>query len=167
MSKIRTRFAPSPTGYLHIGGARTALFAWLYAKSRQGECLLRIEDTDKTRSKDEYTEEIINSFKWLGISFDQETIFQSHNAERYKEMVDHLLENGSAYVCKGDDIEEDKKSRDLNLPRADNTVIRFKMPEQGSTSFTDLVKGRFKYQMINLKILLLREAMDLPLIISA
>ena len=144
MSKIRTRFAPSPTGYLHIGGARTALFAWLYAKSRQGECLLRIEDTDKTRSKDEYTEEIINSFKWLGISFDQETIFQSHNAKRYKEMVDRLLENGSAYVCQGDDIEEDKKSRDLNLLRADNTVVRFKMPEQGSTSFTDLVKGEIQ-----------------------
>ena len=144
MSKIRTRFAPSPTGYLHIGGARTALFAWLYAKSRQGECLLRIEDTDKTRSKNEYTEEIINSFKWLGITFDQETIFQSHNAKRYKEMVDRLLENGSAYVCKGDDIEEDKKSRDLNLPRADNTVVRFKMPEQGSTSFTDLVKGEIQ-----------------------
>ena len=144
MSKIRTRFAPSPTGYLHIGGARTALFAWLYAKSRQGECLLRIEDTDKTRSKDEYTEEIINSFKWLGITFDQETIFQSHNAKRYKEMVDRLLENGSAYVCKGDVIEEDKNSRDLNLPRADNTVVRFKMPEQGSTSFTDLVKGEIQ-----------------------
>ena len=144
MSKIRTRFAPSPTGYLHIGGARTALFAWLYAKSRQGECLLRIEDTDKTRSKDEYTEEIINSFKWLGITFDQETIFQSHNAKRYKEMVDRLLENGSAYVCKGDNIEEDKNSRDLNLPRVDNTVVRFKMPEQGSTSFTDLVKGEIQ-----------------------
>ena len=108
MSRIRTRFAPSPTGYLHIGGARTALFAWLYAKSRQGECLLRIEDTDKTRSKDEYTDEIINSFKWLGITFDQETIFQSHNTKRYKEMVDRLLENGSAYVCKGDVIEGTK-----------------------------------------------------------
>ena len=144
MSKIKTRFAPSPTGYLHIGGARTALFAWLYAKSNQGECLLRIEDTDKARSREEYTEEIINSFKWLGITFDQETIFQSHNAERYKEMVDKLIENGSAYVCKGDDIEEDKKSRDLNLVKAEDTVVRFKMPEQGSTSFTDLVKGEIQ-----------------------
>ena len=144
MSKIKTRFAPSPTGYLHIGGARTALFAWLYAKSNQGECLLRIEDTDKARSKEEYTEEIINSFKWLGITFDQETIFQSHNAERYKEMVDKLIENGSAYVCKGDDIEEDKKSRDLNLVKAEDMVVRFKMPEQGSTSFTDLVKGEIQ-----------------------
>ena len=144
MSKIKTRFAPSPTGYLHIGGARTALFAWLYAKSNQGECLLRIEDTDKARSKEEYTEEIINSFKWLGITFDQETIFQSHNAERYKEMVDKLIANGSAYVCKGDDIEEDKKSRDLNLVKAEDMVVRFKMPEQGSTSFTDLVKGEIQ-----------------------
>ena len=144
MSKIKTRFAPSPTGYLHIGGARTALFAWLYAKSNQGECLLRIEDTDKARSKEEYTEEIINSFKWLGITFDQEIIFQSHNTERYKEMVDKLIENGSAYVCKGDDIEEDKKSRDLNLVKAEDMVVRFKMPEQGSTSFTDLVKGEIQ-----------------------
>ena len=144
MSKIKTRFAPSPTGYLHIGGARTALFAWLYAKPNQGECLLRIEDTDKARSREEYTEEIINSFKWLGITFDQETIFQSHNAERYKEMVDQLIENGSAYVCKGDDIKEDKKSRDLNLVKAEDTVVRFKMPEQGSTSFTDLVKGEIQ-----------------------
>tara|TARA_B000000475_G_scaffold227790_1_gene192364 strand:- start:683 stop:2014 length:1332 start_codon:yes stop_codon:yes gene_type:complete len=144
MSKIKTRFAPSPTGYLHIGGARTALFAWLYAKANQGECLLRIEDTDKARSKDEYTEEIINSFRWLGITFDQETIFQSNNEERYQEMVDQLIENGSAYVCKGDDIEEDKKSRDLNLAKAEDTVVRFKMPEQGSTSFTDLVKGEIQ-----------------------
>jgi len=144
MSKIKTRFAPSPTGYLHIGGARTALFAWLYAKSNQGECLLRIEDTDKARSKEEYTEEIINSFKWLGITFDQEIIFQSHNTERYKEMVDKLIANGSAYVCKGDDIEEDKKSRDLNLVKAEDMVVRFKMPEQGSTSFTDLVKGEIQ-----------------------
>ena len=67
MSKIVTRFAPSPTGYLHIGGARTALFAWLYAKSYNGDCLLRIEDTDKERSEDKYTHEIISSFQWLGI----------------------------------------------------------------------------------------------------
>ena len=73
---MRTRFAPSPTGLLHIGGARTALFAWLYAKSNQGSCMLRIEDTDKERSKDQYTKEIINSFKWLGVEFDEETVYQ-------------------------------------------------------------------------------------------
>ena len=77
MSKVITRFAPSPTGYLHIGGARTALFAWLYAKSYGGDCLLRIEDTDKERSEDKYTHEIINSFRWLGINFDQDVVYQS------------------------------------------------------------------------------------------
>ena len=80
MSEVKTRFAPSPTGYLHIGGARTALFAWLYAKSQNGACLLRIEDTDKERSKDEFTKEIIESFKWLGVEFDEEVVFQSNNA---------------------------------------------------------------------------------------
>ena len=141
---MKTRFAPSPTGYLHIGGARTALFAWLYAKSLKGNCLLRIEDTDKERSKEKFTHEIINSFKWLGVEFDNEIIYQSSNAKRYRAVVDSLLANRSAYVCKGEDIEKDKASRDLNLERDTNTVIRFKMPESGSTVFQDLVKGEIK-----------------------
>jgi len=141
---MKTRFAPSPTGYLHIGGARTALFAWLFAKSLKGDCLLRIEDTDKERSKAEYTEEIINSFKWLGVEFDEEIVFQSKNAERYSEVVDSLLANDLAYVCKGEDIEKDKMQRDQKLSRDKNTVIRFKMPETGSTTFEDLVKGKIE-----------------------
>ena len=141
---MKTRFAPSPTGYLHIGGARTALFAWLYAKSLKGNCLLRIEDTDKERSKEKFTHEIIDSFKWLGVEFDNEIIYQSNNAKRYRTVVDSLLANRSAYVCKGEDIEKDKASRDLNLERDTNTVIRFKMPESGSTVFEDLVKGEIK-----------------------
>jgi len=141
---MKTRFAPSPTGYLHIGGARTALFAWLYAKSLKGNCLLRIEDTDKERSKEKFTHEIIDSFKWLGVEFDNEIIYQSNNAKRYRTVVDSLLANRSAYVCKGEDIEKDKASRDLNLERDTNTVIRFKMPESGSTVFQDLVKGEIK-----------------------
>ena len=88
MTNVRTRFAPSPTGYLHIGGARTALFAWLFAKSRQGDCILRIEDTDKERSKDEYTDEIIKSFQWLGINYDEEVIYQSNNFARYNQAVE-------------------------------------------------------------------------------
>ena len=115
MSAIRTRFAPSPTGYLHIGGARTALFAWLFAKSQNGDCLLRIEDTDKERSKGEYTTEIIESFKWLGVEFDHEVVYQSNNADRYKEIIDQLLDQGSAYICKGEDPETDKEYRDQNL----------------------------------------------------
>lgn len=141
---MKTRFAPSPTGYLHIGGARTALFAWLFAKSLKGDCLLRIEDTDKERSKTEYTQEIINSFKWLGVEFDAEIVYQSNNATRYREVVESLLANNTAYVCKGEDPEKDKEYRDLKLSKDEDTVIRFKMPETGSTAFEDLVKGKIE-----------------------
>ena len=144
MSLVKTRFAPSPTGYLHIGGARTALFAWLYAKSQDGDCLLRIEDTDKERSKDEYTTEIIESFKWLGVEFDNEVVYQSKNADRYKEIIDQLLDQGSAYICNGEDLEADKEYRDQNLPRDNNTVVRFKMPEEGNTVYADIVKGQIE-----------------------
>ena len=144
MSLVKTRFAPSPTGYLHIGGARTALFAWLYAKSQDGDCLLRIEDTDKERSKDEYTTEIIESFKWLGVEFDNDVVYQSKNADRYKEIIDQLLDQGSAYICNGEDLETDKEYRERNLPRDNNTVVRFKMPEEGNTVYADIVKGQIE-----------------------
>lgn len=157
MNIVKTRFAPSPTGYLHIGGARTALFAWLYAKSNQGACILRIEDTDKERSKEEYTKEIIKSFQWLGINFDDEVIYQSNNFDRYNEVINTLIENGSAYVCncskdrlselrkaqesKGQNPKYDGKCRGLNLERSEETVVRFKFPQEGTTKFTDIVKG--------------------------
>ena len=157
MNIVKTRFAPSPTGYLHIGGARTALFAWLYAKSNQGACILRIEDTDKERSKEEYTKEIIKSFQWLGINFDDEVIYQSNNFDRYNEVINTLIENGSAYVCncskdrlselrkaqesKGQNPKYDGKCRGLNLERSEETVVRFKFPQEGTTQFTDIVKG--------------------------
>lgn len=160
MNIVKTRFAPSPTGYLHIGGARTALFAWLYARSNQGECVLRIEDTDKERSKEEYTKEIIKSFKWLGINFDDEVIYQSNNFDRYNEVINTLLKNGSAYVCncskerlselrtaqesRGQNPKYDGKCRELNLERSDETVVRFKFPQEGTTKFTDIVKGNIE-----------------------
>ena len=157
MAPVRTRFAPSPTGYLHIGGARTALFAWLFSKSHKGDCILRIEDTDKERSKEEYTDEIKNSFQWLNINFDDEVIHQSNNFDRYKQAIEKLLKDGEAYICncsqerlsklrkeqesKGENPKYDRKCRDLNLERSENTVVRFKLPESGTTQFTDLVKG--------------------------
>lgn len=160
MNIVKTRFAPSPTGYLHIGGARTALFAWLYARSNQGECVLRIEDTDKERSKEEYTKEIIKSFQWLGINFDDEVIYQSNNFDRYNEVINTLLKNGSAYVCncskerlselrtaqesRGQNPKYDGKCRELNLERSDETVVRFKFPQEGTTKFTDIVKGNIE-----------------------
>ena len=117
----------------------------LVAKSQNGDCLLRIEDTDKERSKDEYTTEIIESFKWLGVEFDNEVVYQSNNTDRYKEIIDQLLDQGSAYICKGEDLETDKKYRDQNLPRDNKTVVRFKMPEEGNTVYADIVKVPFEF----------------------
>tara|TARA_B100000959_G_scaffold1285_2_gene1439 strand:+ start:8434 stop:9816 length:1383 start_codon:yes stop_codon:yes gene_type:complete len=161
-SNVRTRFAPSPTGLLHIGGARTALFAWLYAKSNSGSCLLRIEDTDKERSKQKFTDEIINSFKWMGINFDEDIVYQSKNRDRHLEIAKQLLENESAYVCdcskerldtlrkdqqdKGLSAKYDGKCRNLSLEESENTVIRFKNPEESSVVFNDLIKGEIEFR---------------------
>ena len=158
---VRTRFAPSPTGLLHIGGARTALFAWLYAKSNSGSCLLRIEDTDKERSKQEYTDEIINSFNWMGVNFDEDVVYQSKNHDRHLEVAKELLKNGKAYVCncskerldqlrkeqeeRGENAKYDGKCRNLSISESDNTVIRFKNPEEGSVVFKDLIKGQIEF----------------------
>ncbi len=161
-SLVRTRFAPSPTGLLHIGGARTALFAWLYAKTNSGSCLLRIEDTDKERSKQEFTDEIINSFNWMGVNFDEEVVYQSKNHDRHLALAKELLKNGKAYVCdcskerleqlrkeqqeQGLNPKYDGKCRDLSLNESDNTVIRFKNPEDGSVVFQDLIKGEIEFR---------------------
>ncbi len=158
---VRTRFAPSPTGLLHIGGARTALFAWLYAKSNSGSCLLRIEDTDKERSKQEYTDEIINSFNWMGVNFDEDVVYQSKNHDRHLEVAKELLKNGKAYVCncskerldqlrkeqeeRGENAKYDGKCRNLSITESKNTVIRFKNPEEGSVVFKDLIKGQIEF----------------------
>ncbi len=159
---VRTRFAPSPTGLLHIGGARTALFAWLYAKTNSGSCLLRIEDTDKERSKQEFTDEIINSFNWMGVNFDKDVVYQSKNHDRHSAVAKELLKSGKAYVCdcskerldklrkeqqeQGLNPKYDGKCRDLSLSESDNTVIRFKNPEDGSVVFEDLVKGEIEFR---------------------
>ena len=158
---VRTRFAPSPTGLLHIGGARTALFAWLYAKSNSGSCLLRIEDTDKERSKQEYTDEIINSFNWMGVNFDEDVVYQSKNHDRHLEVAKELLKNGKAYICncskerldqlrkeqeeRGENAKYDGKCRNLSISESENTVIRFKNPEEGSVVFKDLIKGQIEF----------------------
>ncbi len=161
-SLVRTRFAPSPTGLLHIGGARTALFAWLYAKTNSGSCLLRIEDTDKERSKQEFTDEIINSFNWMGVNFDEDVVYQSKNHDRHLSVAKELLKSGKAYVCdcskerldrlrkeqqeQGLNPKYDGKCRDLSLSESDNTVIRFKNPENGSVIFQDLIKGEIEFR---------------------
>ena len=111
MLKIATRFAPSPTGPLHIGGIRTALFNWLFSKSQGGKFHLRIEDTDKERSKDEYKDQIIKSLNWIGIDYDGNEYIQSKNFENHIKVVNELLKSGHAYkcYCSSEEIEEQKK----------------------------------------------------------
>ena len=111
MSKVATRFAPSPTGPLHIGGVRTALFNWLYSKNQNGTFHLRIEDTDKERSKDEFKEQIISSLKWLGINYDGEEYIQSKQLDKHVEIANTLLKNEQAYkcYCSLDEIEKEKE----------------------------------------------------------
>ena len=160
MSKVATRFAPSPTGALHIGGVRTALFNWLYSKNKNGTFHLRIEDTDKERSKDEHKIQIIKSLKWIGIEHDGDEYIQSTKINDHVNVANELLKNGHAYkcYCSSDEIEEQKKRarqkklpyvynrkcRDLqetNAPTIIKPVIRFKSKIEGSTVLKDLVQG--------------------------
>ena len=165
MSKIATRFAPSPTGALHIGGVRTALFNWLFSKNQKGTFHLRIEDTDKERSKDEHKIQIIKSLKWIGIEHDGEEYIQSTKINDHIKVVDELLKNGNAYkcYCSTDEIEDQKKRarqkklpyiynrkcRDLSqtdAPKDVKPVIRFKSKIGGTTILKDLVQGNVEIE---------------------
>ncbi len=160
MSKVATRFAPSPTGALHIGGVRTALFNWLFSKNQKGTFHLRIEDTDKERSKEEHKIQIINSLKWLGIEHDGDEYIQSSKINDHIKVANELIKNGNAYrcYCSPEEIEEQKKrARQKKLPYIYNRkwrdipesdapenikpVIRFKSKIEGSTILKDLVQG--------------------------
>ena len=160
MSKVATRFAPSPTGPLHIGGIRTALFNWLYAKNKNGSFYLRIEDTDKERSKDEYKEQITKSLKWIGVENDGDEYIQSKKIGDHIKIANILLEKGFAYkcYCSTEEIEEqklrakqkkipyiyDRKWRDkpeTEAPKDINPVIRFKSKIEGNSILKDLVQG--------------------------
>ncbi|GAA4352721.1 glutamate--tRNA ligase [Kangiella taiwanensis] len=157
---VKTRFAPSPTGYLHVGGARTALYSWLYAKRHQGQFVLRIEDTDRERSTDESVEAIFQGMEWLGLGHDEGPFYQTHRFDRYKEQIENLLEQGKAYRCycskeRLDALREEQQAnkqnigydghcRNLSTDEQDTSkphVIRFKNPEEGKVVFNDLIKG--------------------------
>ena len=160
MLKVATRFAPSPTGPLHIGGVRTALFNWLYSKNQKGNFYLRIEDTDKERSKDEYKNQIIKSLKWIGINYDGEEYIQSTKIEDHIKVANQLLKNGYAYkcYCSNEEIEEQKKrarqkkipyiydrkwrdKKEADAPKDIRPVIRFKSKIDGTTILKDMVQG--------------------------
>jgi glutamyl-tRNA synthetase len=160
-SSIRTRFAPSPTGFLHIGGARTALFNWLFARNTGGAFILRIEDTDQQRSTDESTRAILDAMTWLGLDWDEGPFFQAQRVENHRAMVEKLIAEGKAYhcTCTPEELEEKRKTalaegrkpkydgtcRDKQLPRSANSVVRFRCPDIGITSFTDLIKGTIAF----------------------
>ena len=154
IKKVITRFAPSPTGFLHIGGARTALFNWLYAKHYNGEFLLRIEDTDKKRSTIEAINAIINGMKWLGLSHDHHIVFQSHNQARHVEIAKQLINKGQAYYCYEETTPQKStigfrsKWRDnngqLSIPKNIEPVVRLKVPSEAETIINDQVYGRMK-----------------------
>ena len=160
MSKVATRFAPSPTGALHIGGVRTALFNWLYSKNQKGTFHLRIEDTDKERSKEEHKIQIIKSLNWLGIKHDGEEYIQSTKIDDHVKIANELLKNGFAYkcYCSPEEIEEQKKrarqkkipyiynrkwrdAEEKDAPKEIKPVIRFKSKIEGSSILKDLVQG--------------------------
>lgn len=173
-STVITRFAPSPTGFLHIGGARTALFSWLLAKSQGGKFLLRIEDTDRKRSTQEAIDAILDAMKWLGLENDGQVYYQSQRAERHNEVIDQLIESGHAYWCdcskEAVDAMRDKARAAKKKPKYDGScrekelgpdcggVVRFKTPLAGGVSYTDMVKGASAVNVEELDDLILRRS---------
>ena len=166
-STVRTRFAPSPTGFLHLGGARTALFSWAFARHHKGTFVLRIEDTDVERSTPEAVQAIIDGMSWLGMHADEGPFYQMQRIERYQAIIAQMLENGTAYHCYSTPEEVEamrEKARTLGMkPRYDGTwrpeagktlpaipadrkpVVRFKCPQEGVTTWDDMVKGRISF----------------------
>ena len=165
MKTVATRFAPSPTGPLHIGGVRTALFNWLYSKNKGGKFYLRIEDTDKERSKEEFKDQIINSLKWIGINYEDSEYIQSDKIDDHINVANELLKKGLAYkcYCSSEEIEEQKKrakqkkipyiynrkwrdKSETDAPKEIDPVIRFKSKVEGKSILKDLVQGNIEIE---------------------
>jgi glutamyl-tRNA synthetase len=156
---VKTRFAPSPTGYLHIGGARTALYCWLHARKTGGSFLLRIEDTDRERSTQASVDAILQGMEWLGLDYDEGPVFQTDRFDRYKEVIQQLIDQGDAYYCycTPEELNEmrDQQRKNKQKPRYDGRcrersepragvapVVRFRNPTEGEVIIDDLVKGK-------------------------
>ncbi len=177
---IRTRFAPSPTGYLHVGGARTALFSWLYARKHGGTFILRIEDTDLERSTAESVNAILEGMTWLGLEYDEGPFFQTHRFDRYKEVIQQLLKEGKAYHCycskeRLDALRADQMAR-KEKPRYDghcrhwgaepppgvSPVVRFRNPLDGAVVVEDVIRGRVAFQNSELDDLIIARSDGTP-----
>ena len=177
--KIRTRFAPSPTGYLHIGGARTALFSWLYARRHGGDFILRIEDTDLERSTAESVNAILEGMTWLALEYDEGPFYQTQRFDRYKEIIGRLLDSGHAYYCyctreELDSLRESQMAR-KEKPRYNsicrtrtepregvNPVVRFRNPDDGVVLVEDLIRGRVAFQNTELDDLIIARSDGTP-----
>ncbi len=183
MKPVRTRFAPSPTGYLHIGGARTALFSWAFSRHHGGTFILRIEDTDVARSTPEAVQAILDGMQWLGLTHDEGPFYQMQRMDRYKEVIQQMLANGSAYHCYTSREELDvlraeqearkekprydgrwrpEEGKVLPTPPATPSVIRFKNPKNGVVTWEDQVKGRIEFANIELDDLIIARADGTP-----
>jgi glutamyl-tRNA synthetase len=178
MAVSRTRFSPSPTGYFHIGGARTALFNWLYARHHQATFILRIEDTDLERSQKVYEDDIIGSLKWLGLDWDEGPYHQSERFETYRLYAQELLNRGAAYYCdcppeelekqreeakaKGDKPRYNGRCRERGLKAGPNTALRFRSPLEGVTHWHDLTKGAIAFDNTELDDLVIVRADGVP-----
>jgi glutamyl-tRNA synthetase len=175
---VRTRFAPSPTGYLHVGGARTALFSWLHARKHGGKFILRIEDTDLERSTSESINAILEGMTWLGLEYDEGPFYQTQRFDRYNEVIQELLDNGLAYRCncsreRLDSLREGQMQR-KEKPRYDGYcrerqvhpdephVVRFRNPLQGDVVVDDMIRGKVLYQNDELDDLILRRTDGTP-----
>ena len=162
MTQVRVRFAPSPTGFLHIGGVRTALFNWLYARQQKGVFILRIEDTDQSRSTDESIQAIVEGMKWVGLDWDEGPYRQTERMDLYRSHAMTLLDRGQAYwcICKADELEARRKEAEAKglSPRYDGrcrnlgianpsgeAAMRFKAPQEGQTVVDDLIKGKIVF----------------------
>lgn len=176
---VRTRFAPSPTGFLHIGGARTALFSWLFAKKHHGTFILRVEDTDLERSTPESVQAILDGMQWLELDYQEGPFYQTQRFDRYAEAAQQLLAEGKAYrcYCSKERLEQlreqqtqnkekpryDGHCRDLNLPAGDTPfVIRFRNPQTGSVTFTDQVRGVVSFENSELDDLIIARSDGTP-----
>lgn len=177
---IRTRFAPSPTGYLHIGGARTALFCWLFSKKMGGEFILRIEDTDRERSTDASVQAILQAMNWLQMDYDEGPFYQTERFDRYKEVIQQLLDNNQAYYCscskerletlREQQMENKEKPRydgccrhkGLTVDAAEDLVVRFNNPQDGEVFFKDLVKGGIRVSNTELDDLIIQRSDGTP-----
>jgi len=176
---VRTRFAPSPTGLLHIGGVRTALFCWLYARRHHGVFVLRIEDTDRERSTEAAIQVILDGMKWVGLAHDEGPFYQTQRFDRYREVIDQFLRSGHAYRCyctkeeldamrgeqqaRGEKPRYDGRCRNRTEPRAGvEPVVRFKNPETGETVVEDVVHGRVVFQNTELDDLIIARSDGTP-----